>query len=172
MAKLFLMCGCSGCGKSTFAKEFAKRKNILYFGIDEFYEKYNGDECRHVNTFDVWITFYQAIHDAEMKGLDIIVDTNALTKSSRDQFLDWFPTFEHHLIFMDCLDELRDKNNQARRRVVPKEKMEEMRRKLEVPYQWKEDYRWKSIAFIWNDKNKIRMPLPSVVHGDEQDWKV
>ena len=41
MAKMYLMCGCSGCGKTTFSKEFAKKHNILYLGVDDFYREVN-----------------------------------------------------------------------------------------------------------------------------------
>ena len=36
MAKMVLMCGCSGSGKTTFAKKYAEENNLLYLGIDEF----------------------------------------------------------------------------------------------------------------------------------------
>lgn len=30
------MCGCSGAGKTTFAKEFAEKHNLRYIGVDDF----------------------------------------------------------------------------------------------------------------------------------------
>lgn len=170
MARMYLMCGCSGSGKTTFSKRFAEEHNLLYLGIDDFYRDFNGDECLHINAFDVWINYYRAIHEAEMRGVDVIIDTNAITKSNRDQFLEWFPTYEHHLIFIDCDDKLRHKNNLSRRRNVPEDEMKIMRVKLEVPYPVKEGHEWKSIAFINNVKNNFTPP--QFMKGSLFDWPV
>lgn len=165
MAKMYLMCGCSGAGKTTFSKKFAADHNLLYLGIDDFYAKVNGDECLHTNTFDVWIEFYKAIHDAEVNKRDCIIDTNAITISHRQQFLEWFPTFEHHLIYISAKESLREKNNLSRRRQVPHHVMKRMTAQLEVPWP---DYNkgWDSITFIFNINNKFTEPV--VLKGDLQ----
>lgn len=153
MAKMYLMCGCSGVGKTTFSKAFAKEHNLKYLGIDDFYALVNGDECRHTNTFEVWIEFYKAIHEAEIRNIDVIIDTNAVTKSHREQFLEWFPTFEHHLIYIDASPELMKKNNKSRRRQVPDDVMNKMQRKLQVPWM---DEPFTTITFIKNVENKFQ----------------
>lgn len=160
MAKMYLMSGCSGVGKTTFAKKFAEENNLLYLGTDEFYALINGDETIHENSFEVWIALYQAIHAAEMNGRDCIVDTNALTVVHRDQFLDWFPTFEHHLIYIFANEELRWANNSSRRRVVPDYEMKKMRHRLQPPVWGKIDHRWKSLTTIFNSDNNF-MVLPN-----------
>lgn len=157
MAKMYLMCGCSGAGKTTFAKAFAKKHNIKYLGIDEFYALINGDECLHTNTFEVWIEFYKAIHETEIKNLDCIIDTNAITHVHRAQFIEWFPTFEHHLIYIEAEPELRKKNNLSRRRQVPDDVMDKMAEKLEVPCLTSNNG-FKSITFINNIDNKFSEP--------------
>lgn len=167
MAKMFLMCGISGSGKTTFAKKFAEDNNILYLGVDDFYKKRNGDECLHINTFDVWIDFYKAIHDAELLGVDCIVDTNALTTSQRDQFIEWFPTFEHHLIAIEASENLRKKNNLSRRRQVPDTVMDKMAKKYESPLPIYEREEWKTIRIILNIVNEFSEPI--YVKGDKHD---
>ena len=37
---MYLMCGCSGAGKTTYSKKFAKENNLKYLGIDDFYKSY------------------------------------------------------------------------------------------------------------------------------------
>ena len=155
MAKMYLMSGCSGVGKTTFAKKFAEENDLLYLGTDEFYALINGDETIHENSFEVWIALYQAIHAAEMNGRDCIVDTNALTVLHRDQFLDWFPTFEHHLIFINASEKLRKANNLSRRRQVPETEMKKMALKLEYPFWERLDMRWCSLLWIANVNNKF-----------------
>lgn len=157
MPKMYLMCGCSGVGKTTFSKQFAKEHNLRYLGIDDFYAKVNGDECLHTNTFDVWIEFYRAIHDAEINNIDCIVDTNAITRNHRAQFIEWFPTFEHHLIYIGADENLRKRNNKSRRRQVPDEVMDRMSAELEMPYVLNE--RFKTIAYIFNINNHFTEPV-------------
>lgn len=158
MARMYLMCGCSGAGKTTYAKQYAKEHNLLYLGIDDFYAKVNGDECLHINFFEVWIEFFKAIHEAEIRDIDCIVDTNAITRCHREQFIEWFPSFEHHLIFVEASVELRKKNNLSRRRNVPDDAMDRMTQRLEIPTSASENDKWKSIAFIYNDNNCFRAP--------------
>lgn len=153
MAKMYLMCGLSGVGKTTFAKEIiCANKNMLYLGVDDFYAKVNGDECIHENQFEVWIEFYKAIHEAEVNGIDCIVDTNAITKCHREQFLEWSPSFEHHLILIRCDEKLRYMNNRSRRRVVPDDVMLKMSINFEYPQQ-EEVCKWDSVKVVYNTDN-------------------
>ena len=156
MAKMYLMCGCSGAGKTTFAKEFAKENGLTYLGIDDFYALVNGDECIHTNSFEVWIEFYKVIHEAEINNIDVVIDTNAITRSHREQFIDWFPTFEHHLIYVKAALELRKKNNKSRRRQVPDDVMDKMHNKMQIPSL---DEQFKTIAIITNFENNFMNPI-------------
>lgn len=155
MAKMYLMCGCSGAGKTTFSKAFVAEHGLKYLGIDDFYALINGDECIHTNAFEVWIEFYKAIHEAEINNIDVIIDTNAITKSHREQFLEWFPTFEHHLIYIEACESLRKKNNMSRRRQVPDEAMDRMTALLEKPL----NDNFKTITYILNLNNEFQKPI-------------
>ena len=158
MSKMYLMCGLSGVGKTTYAEKFAKENNLVYLGIDDCYAEINGDECIHENQFHAWILFYEKIHSLAVAGLDCIVDTNAITYCHRRQFLDWFPEFdEHHLIFIAADEDLRCENNNSRRRVIPEEAMKKMREDFEYPSlrEWGE---WDSIRKIKNNNNVFSEP--------------
>lgn len=159
MAKMYLMCGCSGAGKTTFSKEFAKKHNLKYLGIDDFYASYNGDELDRSNTFEVWIEFWKAIHEAEVNSMDCIIDTNALTVCDRTQFIDWFSDFEHHLIYIETEAKLREKNNYSRRRHVPDDVMVKMANRLVVPSYDSDDARWKTISIVKNVNNVFLEPI-------------
>jgi predicted kinase len=158
MANMYLMSGLSGSGKTTYSKKFAEENNILRLGVDEFYEKINGDECRHYNKFEVWVEFFKAIHDAEMNGVDCIIDTNALTWHQRMQFVEWFPTFKKHIIFIDAKRELCKNNNRSRRRQIPDDVMDKMASNLEVPVPGI-DTNWDSIIHIKNINNEFMEPV-------------
>ena len=157
MGKMYLMCGLSGAGKTTFAKKFAEDNGYTYLGIDDFYATYAA--ANHMTSpwsnshasFDVWIKYFYAIHTLEMEGKDVIIDTNAPTFVKRIQFIDWFPTFqEHNLIYIDIKDEeLRKKNNASRGRIVPADEMERMRKEFEEPVEFFSD---NDLVFAYGEK--------------------
>ena len=157
MAKMYLVTGCSGVGKTTFSKRFAEERNLLYLSPDDFYALINGDDRIRDNKFTVWITLYQAIHAAEMSGRDCIIDTNALTQIDRDQFLGWFPTFDHHLVYIEATPELRKHNNLQRTRHVPDEEMDRMSALVQPPRWGHLDKRWMSFTHIVNNNNKFEV---------------
>lgn len=156
MAKMYVMCGLSGSGKTTYARKFAKDNNLFYLGIDEFYEWYNGNECIHENAFEVWIEFYQAIHRAEQNGVNILIDIDAPTFVDRTQILDWFPGFkQYHLICVTAPERLRRANNSGRTRRIPEDEMDRMLERWEYPNATFEDVRWNTIREVHNIDNII-----------------
>ena len=152
---LYIMCGISGSGKTTFAKKFAQDNDILYLNPDEFYALYNGDECLHYNEFEIWMALFRALHMAEQSGRSCILDTNAPTVCGRTQLLDWFPDFEHHLIYIKASEGLCRGNNLSRRRVVPDDVMNQLFRTFQAPC-FDEDPRWATMTFIENIDNEFK----------------
>lgn len=179
MGKMFLMCGLSGAGKTTFAKKFAEDNGYTYLGIDDIYEWYkhipiqrsdgkvqyqDHNENAYENThtsFMVWLEFFRRIHFAEHRGEDVVIDTNAPTFVKRAQFIDWFPTFdEHNLIYIEADRDLRRRNNASRDRVVPDDEMERMEQEFESPVIYgdslllsNDECNWSSITVIKNIDN-------------------
>lgn len=162
MAKMYLMCGLSGAGKTTFAKKFAEENDLVYLSIDDFYKKAGGIYTDETG-FEVWIEFFKTIHLLEKYRCNILIDTNAPTFVKRQQFIDWFPSFnEYNLIYIAIDDEeLRKKNNASRGRVVPVDEMERMRKEFEEPVDFFRGYqrvyacpevRWDNI-FVYKNVN-------------------
>lgn len=141
MAKMYLMCGLSGAGKTTFAKELAEEYNLIYLSIDDFYKEYGKGQYDEDTGFKVWIEFFKTIHVYEKYHANILIDTNAPTFVKRQQFIDWFPSFdEYNLIYIAIDDEeLRRKNNASRGRVVPADEMKRMRMEFEEPVEFYAD---------------------------------
>lgn len=154
---MYMVCGCSGSGKTTFAKKFAAENNLLYLGADEFYAKINGDELKRGNKFEVWQELFKVIHSAEISGVSCLVDTNSLSAASRDEMVNWFPGFDHHLIYIEADEQLRMENNRKRVRQIPDEIMIAMRTKVEPPVWNTLDKRWLSLTRILNDNNSYRI---------------
>lgn len=151
--KMYLMSGPSGAGKTTFAKRFAKDNGYQYFCIDDFYALINGDERLHEDETDVWLIFFKAIQLAEQHGRNIVIDTNSPTRTKRTEFLDWFPSFEHNLIFVYAPFELCVQNNAGRNRKIPADELREIYDSVEIPSDQTEDKRWNSIYSVENDNN-------------------
>lgn len=163
MGSMYLMCGHIASGKSYFAKRFAEKKGLRYLDIDACYSIYNGDEKIHENKFEVWILFYQLIHQAAMLGQDVIVDTNAPLASYRDEFLNWFPEFErHHLIWIDADPELAWANNCRRERRVGRDVFDHLVAQFQIPSPEEgttvSRSAWDSICRIENADNQFRSP--------------
>lgn len=151
---MYLMTGISGSGKTTFAKEFARKNNLRYLNIDNFYRATFGDENTHEHEFDVWMMFYRAIEIASRDDVDIIIDTNAPTISNRDEIYNWFGRMfaENYIIFIDAPADLCFRNNSNRERVIPEDEMIRMIGKYERPHK-EETRKWDNIYIVHNDNN-------------------
>ena len=161
MARMFLMCGHPGSGKSTYARELACKNGFRYLSIDDMYATFNGDPTSHDNKFDVWMTFFRQVHAAEVGGQDIVVDTNAPTRADRYEFLNWFSDFEHHLIWINASEKLCLKNNKRRSRIIPEEQMKKLFRMFEMPsalemYYCNTRSKWKSMSMVVNSNNSFK----------------
>ena len=175
MGSMYLMCGHIASGKSWFAKRFAEKNGVRYLDIDACYRIYNGDEKIHENKFEVWILFYQLIHQAALLGQSVVVDTNAPLVSYRDEFLNWFPEYDsHHLVWIDADPELAWENNCRRERQVPRETFDHLIALFQEPT-FDEGTAvsraaWTSICRIVNDGNSFRPPV--YIKGGPQDYSL
>lgn len=164
MSKLFLLTGHCASGKSYFAKQFAEENGYRYLSIDDMYTTFNGART-HENKFLVWMTFFQQIHAAEVAGHNIVVDTNAPTFLDRSEFLSWFPSFEHHLIWVNASPELCMRNNKNRDRIIPDEAMQKLFEAFEPPYEDRDipNFRakWQSVNRI-NNYNNVFTPMKTL----------
>lgn len=156
MSKMVLVCGMSGSGKTTFAQDYAIKNKLKYYNPDDYYADYNGDECCRDNFFEVWMNLWRDIHDSEMSNEDILVDTNSLTVAQRTQFLEWFPSFKHEMIWMYARKTRCFWNNKHRKRVIPDEAMEKLWDKLEPPSKFEEkDWNIKVCVNVNNEFSQL-----------------
>ena len=120
--------GKSGAGKTTFAHQIfgPPHNDTVLVDVDEYYKKINGDECDRSNSYKVWMAVYDKIHECEINNQDVALVTNALTVANREEFVEWFPTFNHKMIFF--LADLKDckKYNAQRNRVIPEHLMDKI----------------------------------------------
>lgn len=131
---MYLVCGMPGAGKTTFSKQFAKNNDLVYISIDRCYAQVGGDPSTKSRKFEAWIKFFETIHEAEERGISIVVETMALTRFDRHEFLSWFPGFIHHIIFIDTrLNTCIANVAKRKERPISERDMLSLDRKLEVP---------------------------------------
>ena len=155
MADFYLVCGISGGGKTTLSNRIrAMNEGIHMLDVDEYYARINGDERIRKNTFEVWHTLYKDIHDYEMAGKNVLLTANSLTVSQRCQFLEWFPSFKHHMLWVTAPWERCIEGNKNRYRNVPDDALKKQWQDMEFPNASEKG--WDSIAQItncWDNKN-------------------
>ena len=150
MAKLFLMSGPCGAGKTTLSHQLAEEKHLRYLGIEDFYAAFFGSELIHEHEEEVWEAFAMAIRCAMADDVDIIVDTNAPRRVDREWFVERFPDFEFHLISVSAPREICKKNNSLRARVIPDEEFDML---YDVVERVSLDEPFKTVSFYENKDN-------------------
>lgn len=153
MGNMNLVAGLSGSGKTYYCRDFVKRHpEYVYMNIDDFYTTYNGEPV-HKNEFEVWITFFNAIHTLAVNGKNVIIESNALDNIDRAQFVRWFPEFDKHYLYWVWTDFLTAKeNNLKRSRVIPEDEWRQMYHKTANPDK-STDREWDEICYIENLHN-------------------
>ena len=150
MGTMICLAGLPGSGKTTWAQEFLKtHPDFLYFSPDVYYERLNGDDRDRRNTFEIWMAMFRDIHIAELNGSNVLIDSDNLTYGQRNQWIEWFPTFDEHLLlFMEvdyyvCLDRV-----SKRRRTIPEIVMREKFFKWENPLEAGDCAEWNRVCEI------------------------
>ena len=157
MSKLICLAGLPGVGKTTWATEFLKKHpDFLYFSPDSYYERINGDECDRADTFEIWMAMFRDIHIAEKNFNNVLIDSDNLTYAQRNQWIEWFPYFDEHiLLFLEedyntCFDRV-----SKRRRTIPEIIMREKMYKWENPLEAGDCAEWDRVYQISSDEDNI-----------------
>lgn len=157
MSTMICLSGMPGSGKTTWAAEFLKKHpDFLYFSPDSYYERINGDECDRTDTFEIWMAMFRDIHIAEKNFNNVLIDSDNLTYAQRNQWIEWFPYFDEHiLLFLEedyntCLDRV-----SKRRRTIPEIIMREKMYKWENPLEAGDCAEWDRVYQISSDEDNI-----------------
>lgn len=86
MNKFVMLCGLSGCGKSTVADEY-KREGYEVFSSDEIREELWGDAADQQNPQKVFDILHKRCLEALMTGKDCVYDATNLNAKRRKHFL-------------------------------------------------------------------------------------
>ena len=157
MSTMICLSGMPGSGKTTWAAEFLKKHpDFLYFSPDLYYERINGDECDRTNTFEIWMAMFRDIHIAEKNFNNVLIDSDNLTYAQRNQWIEWFPYFDEHILlffeedYNTCFDRV-----SKRRRTIPEIIMREKMYKWENPLEAGDCAEWDRVYQISSDEDNI-----------------
>ena len=112
-AKLYFMCGKMAAGKSTHARDLARKKNAVLFVQDEFLDALYPGEIRDIKDFvkcsaRVRDALSLHIQDLLSRGTSVVLDFPANTRAQRQWFRELFgdASVEHELHFVDVPNDL------------------------------------------------------------------
>lgn len=154
--KLYIMSGCPGSGKSTYARNhLMDLPNTIYISRDEIrFGLIKENEAYFSKENIVYKEFIKAINKNLANGKNVIVDATHLNHYSRLKLfnkLAYFPVdVETIIIFMDTpLEECirRNAKRAGTRSYVPPYELEKMFRNIERPY-FDEYYKIDTIAYV------------------------
>lgn len=162
MNKLYIMIGCPGSGKSTFAKEKmlkGKEDTIKYISRDEvrFSTIQEGQEYFSKET-EVYHTFIARIRNALKNGFDVIADATHLNPSSRQKLFsflgDSIKNVEVIAVFMQtpldiCLE--RNELRKGTKTYVPPLQLKKMYGRLKRPTLFEYNKRFSFIYHVFPD---------------------
>lgn len=153
MAKMICLAGLPGSGKTTWANDFLlDHPDYLYFSPDVYYGRINGDDRVRDHPFEIWMSLFRDVHIAEMAGNNVLIDSDNLTYAQRNQWIEWFPNFDSHILlfieedYYTCLERVMN-----RRRTIPEHTMREKFFKWENPLEAGDEAEWDRVCQIRNN---------------------
>lgn len=118
---LVMMVGLSGSGKSFFAKQLAKEKNMKIFSSDDLREELYGDAMIQADQNKLFNELHRRIKVALQRGESVIYDATNIKRKFRQQFIKEVRTYVGFVEAMVVLTPFHKcvEYNNARERVVP-----------------------------------------------------
>lgn len=153
MGDLYLMCGCSGSGKSTFLKNKIKHddKNVIISRDKIRFSIVHPNEPYFSHEDEVLDIFWSEINAALAKNKNVFVDQTSLTVKSRKWLLQHVTGYRYaNLIWIDedldtCL--ARNEERKGTRAYVPRDTIKRMYSQFTIPTLnegWRRIYKYNS----------------------------
>lgn len=120
-AKLFVLMGIPGCGKSTWAMNMGLG---TIYSSDSIREEISGSAANQDVNAAVFPLFHHRIKSSLYSGHNVVADSTALTPESRKEFRDLATLTDaevHLVVFTNLVGAFR--RNRSRERVVPEHAM-------------------------------------------------
>lgn len=133
MAKVFVMCGVPGSGKSFAAQNLATVGGYKVISSDAIRAELYGDESIQGKPSEVFEAFYKKAHEAISQGSGVILDATNIKRKDRRKVFAEFPSETIVAVIVNTPLETCIERNAKRSRVVPEHVIRRMWNNFEVP---------------------------------------
>lgn len=134
--KLFIMCGLSGSGKSSIAKDLAVKYHAEIVSSDAIREELFGSCQNQSDNEKVFNIFNKRIRESLNKNKNVIADATNITIKSRRAIVEYVRKLDVEKIcyivpkkYKDCV-----KDNKNREHTVPEYVLEKQLRRFQIPF--------------------------------------
>ena len=88
--KLIILVGIPGCGKTTYANKFLRKKNTFVLSSDTIRKQVFGDENAQYNNDLIFSILFKRAKSKLKQGLNVVIDATNISASIRKKTLDYF----------------------------------------------------------------------------------
>lgn len=170
--ELIVMCGLSGSGKSTIAKELAVKHDAIIVSSDAIRKEKCGTVADQSKNEEVFKIFHKRIRKYLSKGQSVIADATNITMKSRRAVIENVRGLDVEKIcyiipkqFKDCI-----KDNKNRKHPVSEKVIAGQRSKFQIPFKeegWNEIIIY-DMGYTYADKFTPEAMLFSMVGFDQK----
>lgn len=130
--KICYLVGIPGSGKSTFAKELAKKEKAVILSSDAIRRELYGDEVKQ-KTRIIYRVLYERLNHCMENGQNVIVDATNIERERRMFSLAKAKNAQTVCYYFDTPFDVCVERNKKRKRTVEHRILEKMRKNLEFP---------------------------------------
>jgi predicted kinase len=136
---IYIAVGLPGSGKSTYAKNFIKGKDIEYLSSDELRAKFGSGETDQTCTNQVFGHIKRKVDEFLKDGKNVLVDATSVNRRERSDYINTAKKYGAKVVALvfkmdrDGLIERNKKRGEQGGRVVPDWVIDKMLNKFEEP---------------------------------------
>jgi len=136
---LYITVGLPGSGKSTYAKNFIKDKDVEYLSSDELRAKFGSGETDQTCTNQVFAHIKRTVDEFLKDGKNVLVDATSVNRKERSDYIKTAKKYDAKVVDIvfkmdrQSLIERNKKRGEQGGRVVPTFVIDKMLAKYEEP---------------------------------------